>query len=273
MFSGFILTPRSGRIIGAHQKIDRLARRSLQALLKTPQRFPGIKIILKFEGLDGPDGIKRKSPSVDEPWHYFDPFDKADQQLIDLIMSHHKQLVQALKKNDRVRAGFEAAWLAHAIVDGLTPAHHFPYEEKLVELRGGEGLETRTTIKEKMFMPGDTPRERAQRNWQMWGPKGLFSTHFLFEWGVAAVLAPLTLKKSQLSQNDIAEMLAQDIPVWFTGKAREVAGMGMYDAYYRHGWTVPLARQVRNQLAPLLVQTVSLAWYRAAVEAGLAKVL
>ncbi len=273
MFSGFILTPRSGRIVGAHQKIDRLARRSLRPLLKTPQRFPGIKTILNFEGLDGPDGIKRKSPAVDEPWHYFNPFDETDSQLISLITAHHKKLVLALKDKDEVRAGFEAAWLAHAVVDGLTPAHHYPYEEKLIELRGGEGLESRTTLKEKMFMPGQTRRERMNKNWQMWGAKGLFSTHFLFEWGVAAVIAPLTLKNSQLNQDDIAETLAQDIPTWFTQKAREVAGMGMYDAYYKHGWTIPLARQVRNQLAPLLVQTVSLAWYRAAAEAGLAESL
>lgn len=269
MFSGTLLTPRSGRIVGAHQKIDRLARKALQGLVKTPRSFPAIKTILNFEGLDGPDGIKRKSPSVDEPWHYFNPFDETDQQLITLIVEHHKRLVKSLKDGDHVHAGFEAAWMAHAVVDGLTPAHHYPYEEKLIELRGGEGLETRTTIKEKMFMPGDTRRERAQKNWQMWGPKGLFSTHFLFEWGVAAVLAPLTLKNFKLNEEDIAEMMATDLPTWFTRRAREVAGMGMYDAYYRHGWTVPLARQVRNQLAPLLVQSVALAWYRAAYDAGL----
>lgn len=269
MYSGTTLTPNSGNFVGAHQKIDRLARRSLQALVKAPHKFPGIRTILHFEGAGGPDAIKRKSPAVDEPWHYFNPFDDTDNQLIDILVDHHKKLVKALKEHDDIRAGFEAAWMAHALVDGLTPAHHYPYEEKLIELRGGEGLESRKTIKEKMFMPGETRRERMNKNWKMWGAKGLFSTHFMFEWGVSAILAPLSLKNAKINEDDIAEMLALDIPTWFTKKAREVAGMGMYDAYYRHGWTIPLARQVRNHLAPLLVQSVTLAWYRAAHDAGI----
>ena len=268
MYSGNTLTPFSGRLVGAHQKIDRLARKALPPLIKRPHFFPKITTILHFEGVGGPDAIKRKSPAVDEPWHYFNPFDDTDNQLLELIAEHYKKLVKALKDRDEVRAGFEAAWLAHAMVDGLTPAHHYPYEEKLIELRG-EGIENRTTLREKMFMPGDTRRERMTKNWKMWGAKGLFSTHFMFEWGVAAVLAPLSLKNINVNEDDIAEMLAENLPTWFTRRARQVAGMGMYDAYYRHGWTMPLARQVRNQLAPLLVQTVTLTWYRAAVDAGL----
>jgi hypothetical protein len=268
MYSGNTLTPLSGRLVGAHQKIDRLASKALFPLIKKSHAFPRIQTILRFEGVGGPDAIKRKSPAVDEPWHYFNPFDETDDQLITLIVDHYKKLVKALKDTDEVRAAFEAAWMAHALVDGLTPAHHYPYEAKLIELRG-EGIENRTTLREKMFMPGDTRRERMTKNWKMWGAKGLFSTHFMFEWGVAAVLAPLSLKQSKINEDDIAEMLAEDLPVWFTKRAREVAGMGMYDAYYRHGWTMPLARQVRNQLAPLLVRTVTLAWYRAAREAGI----
>ena len=32
-------------------------------------------------------------------------------------------------------AAFEAAWLAHAVTDGFTPAHHEPLEEQLEGLR------------------------------------------------------------------------------------------------------------------------------------------
>lgn len=269
MFAGTTLTPISGRLVGAHQKIDRLAYKFLRELPEYSQNFPKIRTILHFEGAGGPDAIKRKSPAVDEPWHYYNPFDADDQQLIDLIANHHKELVKALKAHDEVRAAFEAAWMAHAIVDGLTPAHHYPYEEKLTELRGGEGIEGRKTYREKIVMPGETRRARMHNNWEMWGAKGLLSTHFLFEWGVAAVLAPLSLKKIRITEADIEEMLNTDMRAWFTQKAREVAGLGMYDAYYRHGWTVGLARQVRTQLAPMLVHAVTLAWYRALVEAKL----
>lgn len=271
MYAGSTLTPLSGRLVGAHQKLDRLARRALHELIKKPGVFPGIKTILHFEGVGGPDAIKRKSPAIDEPWHYFNPFDEGDQHLLDLIMGHHQQLVKALRAKDEVRAGFEAAWLAHAIVDGLTPAHHYPYEKELTALRGGESVHARTTYKEKLLMPGETRRKQMHNNWKMWGSKGLLSTHFLFEWGVATVLAPLRMRKFQLKKTEVNSMLHSDLREWFLQKAREVAGLGMYDAYYRQGWTVHLARQVRNQLAPILVESVTLAWYRAAVEAEVVK--
>src|SRR6185312_4461763 len=123
-------------------------------LLLPAALFPKRRAIVRFEGMDGPDGIKRKTPAQDEPWHYLDPTNENDTQLLDIIDGHFDQLVLALREKNNTRAGFEAAWLAHAIVDGLTPAHHYPYEAKLSELRG-QGKETRTTIKEKLVIPGE----------------------------------------------------------------------------------------------------------------------
>src|SRR5688572_14057740 len=116
MYSGSTMRPLTGKIIGAHQKIDRLARASLVDLLGGGN-FPSSKLILHFEGVNGPDAIKRKSPAKDEPWHYYDPFDDTDGRLLDILSRHYDELVIALKKQDDVRAAFEAAWLAHAIVD------------------------------------------------------------------------------------------------------------------------------------------------------------
>src|SRR5262245_809640 len=143
MYSGTTLRPLTGKLIGAHQKIDRLARLSLKQYLDDNDRFPSTKLILHFEGINGPDAIKHKSLAEAEPWHYFSPFDEQDTRLIEILDAHYDQLVMALKNKDEVRAAFEASWLAHAVVDGLTPAHHYPYEEKLAEIRGGKGLETR----------------------------------------------------------------------------------------------------------------------------------
>src|SRR5579859_304046 len=109
MYSGTTLTPLSGRVMGAHQRIDRLARRSLKRLLKHDAAFPTSKRILHFEGVNGPDAIKRKSPAQDEPWHYYSPFDEADTQLLELIGDHYDHLVGALRDHDEVRASFEAA--------------------------------------------------------------------------------------------------------------------------------------------------------------------
>src|SRR5258708_2729166 len=129
MYSGSTLTAFSGRLLGAHQRIDRLAHKHLRSLLPRAH-FPSVQSILHFEGRNGPDAIKRKSPARDEPWHYLRPFDPDGTQLIDLIEYHYGKLVAALKAQDDIRASFEAAWLSHAVVDGLTPAHHYPYEEE-----------------------------------------------------------------------------------------------------------------------------------------------
>lgn len=271
MYSGTTLTPLSGRVLGAHQKLDKLARANLRYMLADNNVFPKTRAILHFEGVKGPDAIKRKSPAKDEPWHYFDPFDETDTRLIELIEVHYKELVEALKKHDDVRASFEAAWLAHAVVDGLTPAHHYPYEEELVELRGGAGIETRTTIREKLVMPGESRRHQLKNNWKMWGPKGLLTTHGLFEWGVAAVIMPMQHRPMRLSEHDLKELHKYGVVELFRRKAKEVAALGMYEQYYKTGWTPKLAKLVRKKLVPTIVQMLTLAWYSAVADAGLEK--
>jgi hypothetical protein len=259
-------------MLGAHQKLDRLARGSLRPLLKSKDKsFPSARAILHFEGVNGPDAIKRKSPAKDEPWHYYSPFDDEDTQLIELIGQHYDRLAEALKKQDDVRAAFEAAWLAHAIVDGLTPAHHFPYEETLTELRGGAGIETRTTVKEKIILPGETRREQVKNNWKMWGPRGLLATHGFFEFGVAALIAPFSLKQVPIAEKDIHDLYKYGVLELFRRKAKEIDGLDMYDRYTQYGWTPRLARQVRNHLAPAIVKMVTLAWYAAAIDAEIVK--
>lgn len=222
---------------------------------------------MDFEGNKGPDAIKLKSPAKDEPWHYFNPFDDSDTKIQELIVDHYKQLVRELKANNQERVAFEAAWLAHAIVDGLTPAHHFPYEEKLVELRGGEGIEGRTSYKSKLLMPGQTRREKIKNNWLMWGPKGLMPTHMLFEFGVASIFAPLSFGDAAPKRRETERILKIGIAEYFKQTAREIAVLDMYTNYIVKGWTPKLAHQVRHKLGPLIIKNVTLAWYAALVEA------
>ena len=271
MYSGTTLTRYSGRILGAHQKVDRFARRHLTTLLDDDALFPGIKLILHFEGKNGPDAIKRKSPARDEPWHYYSPFNRDDSKLIDLIKDHYTQLVRQLKRNNTERVAFEAAWLAHAIVDGLTPAHHYPYEEKLTELRGGKGIEDRVSIKKKLIIPGVTAREIVKNNWKMWGPKGLFSTHAFFEMGTAMLFLPLTFNDALPTKLDIEQLKKLGIIEIFQNTAKEIAVLDLYDIYYKRGWTPRLGNKVRKVLGPSLVRTVTLAWYSALIDSGLIK--
>lgn len=271
MYSGSTLTRFSGRMMGAHQKIDSVARRHLAAIIGDNSLFPKIRSILYFEGKNGPDAIKRKSPAQDEPWHYYNPEDESDTQLLDLIEDHYKSLVYELKQGNSERVAFEAAWIAHAIVDGLTPAHHYPYEEKLSELRGGAGLETRITIKDKLIMPGDTRRQQLRNNWKMWGTKGLFMTHGLFEIGIATLIKPLSFSDSIPDKEDLKRVEKIGIIELFKRSAKEVSAMNMYDAYYKKGWTPKLAYQVRHELGPIIIQVVTLTWYMALVDAELVR--
>lgn len=267
MYSGTTLTKLSGRVMGAHQKIDRVAHKKLSKLIPNTE-FPKIRTILQFEGKNGPDAIKRKSPSHDEPWHFFNPFDNDDVQLLNLITDHYVMLVKEIKAGNQERVAFEAAWLAHALVDGLTPAHHYPYEEGINKLSSGSKHTERTTVKKKIVMPGSTPREQVINNWKAWGPRGLRTAHGLFEIGVAALIAPLKFGEVKVTEREISKLQKEGLETWFRHVAREVAVLDMYHTYCAKGWTPKLAWQVRHRLGPILVQSVTLVWHKAVLDAG-----
>jgi hypothetical protein len=269
MYSGTNLKPfkRFDAWFGAHQKIDRVARAHLVRVLPAGQHFPARKLLAKFEGLDGPDGIKSKTPAKDELWHFMDPTDESDRQIVDILRDNYANLVAALKEGNETRSAFEAAWLAHGLVDGLTPAHHYPYEEEMVRLRNGEGLETRTSQKDKLLMPGDTLPERLSHNWQMWGDKGLLATHIAFELGVAVLITPLRLTSAKPTTAELEAATKQSMEDLFLARAQVISEMQLYEQFYKSGWTPRLIKQVRRELLPLIINTVTLVWYRAVQEA------
>lgn len=269
MYSGTTLTPFKwfDAWFGAHQKLDRVARSHLARVFEgRGYYFPSAWQILQFEGQNGPDGIKRKSPAQDEPWHFFDPTDDNDTRLIDSIVDHYNQLVVALRERNQARASFEAAWLSHAIVDGLTPAHHVPYEQTLSGLRSGQGIETRNSPKEKLLMHGDTVSEKIGNNWKMWGDKGLLSMHLAFEFGVAVIISPLRLRRAMPTASDLVEFRQKGMQEMFRKRVYLVAALGMYESFNKSGWTPKLAKQVRRELAPLITSTITLAWYGAIMD-------
>ncbi|MDT4829101.1 hypothetical protein FQZ97_625130 [compost metagenome] len=263
MYSGTTFRTKSGRVMGVHQKIDRVARRHLKHHLGRDVYFPSIVNILHFEGLNGPDGIKRKSPAKDEPWHYVDPSKQDDTALLNMINDHIENLATALKTKNDERAAFEAAWMAHAIVDGLTPAHHYPLEAKLEELRGGQGLETRTSTKEKLILPGKTRRHQLRNNWEYWGTNGIFTTHLAFELGVASTIAPVTFKENTLPDDAIERLKQDGFSAMFTEALRAIDAMKMYDEFAAKNWTRHLANETRKTLIPDIINTVILGWYQA----------
>lgn len=267
MYSGTTLHRGSGGVLGVHQKIDRVCLRHLKPNIPLNITFPAIKEILHFEGNNGPDGIKRKSPSRDEPWHFFDPNDPRDVGLIAMIEDHLHNLIIALSDDNHERSAFEAAWLAHAIVDGLTPAHHYPFEEKLQELRG-QPNETRRTVRDKLIISGDNRRDTLQRNWQFWGAKGIMMNHILFEAGVATTAKPKMYAVAKPSSKEYLRIQTEGLVPIFHESAISIYTLKMYDTFEAKGWTKKLARQTNEVLMPTIIKNVTLAWYYAAYRAS-----
>lgn len=259
-------------IFHAHQKLDRVARIHLGTLLEASRSFPAIRSILEFEGQHGPDSTNLKNRAGEEqPWHFYDPYDPKDTKLKGIIQGHYDELVQALRAGNRTRAAFEAAWLAHALVDGLTPAHHYPYEEKLAHLRGGQDRHSRTTLRSRVVVKGETRRDSLRRSMALVGPKGLLTNHATFEGGAYSIIRLMNLKKDSLpTAKSIKQVETEGIVAYFAKRALVVADLKLYERYIETGWTRQLGREVRKVLVPEMIQMTTLAWYQAAKEAGLA---
>jgi hypothetical protein len=268
MYSGTTLRDKSGRVMGVHQRIDRLARRELTSLLPKRQYFPTAHQILHFEGLNGPDGIKRKSPGRDEPWHYLDPSNPDDNSLRGMIADHMHNLTKALVDDNPQRAAFEAAWMAHAITDGLTPAHHYPLEEKLEELRDGQSLESRNTTGKKLVLPGKNRRHQLRNNWEFWGAKGVMTTHFTFELGIATTIATGRLPNVTPNGNDVIRLKNEGFMPLFDEALERITNLQLYEEFFKVGWTRRLARDTKALLVPEITRIVTLAWYDCAQAAA-----
>ena len=267
MYSGMELTKYSGRVMGAHQKLDRIAHKYTKRALERSDYFPELKHILLFEGRNGPDGIKMKSPGSDEPWHYLNPFNEQNEHFNENVSYHYKQLVKALKRKDEIRSGFEAAWLAHTVVDGLTPPHHYPYTEKIESMRAGS-KKNRTTKAQKILFAGASPAKTLKNMYAVYGPRGLFTAHFSFEHGSGIIMRPLKLPEAHLTDVDIEKVSSLSPDDYFKEISREVAAYSLFDRYLKYGFTTKLAREIRHMLAPAMAKTITALWYKAAKEAN-----
>jgi len=251
---------QSGRVIGTHQKIDRVALRRLSPFIDGRLAFPSIRDILHFEGSRGPDGIKMKSPGKDEPWHFIDPDDiQRDGPLFTAIRDHQHNLTAALKEADMMRAAFEAAWLAHAVTDGLTPAHHEPLDEQVSSLRHTD--ERSSQFRSRVVMKGDSSRQFIKNNWTYWGAKGIMTTHTLFEAGVASAVKPLPFHVAEPTTQDLEQISTGGFEAYYIESIKRVADLDMYTQFKKTGWSRSLAQQTTQDLMPIIIKAVTLAWY------------
>ena len=250
----------SGKLIGVHQKLDKAARLLLtQKYGRDARNFPSIEKILYFEGTRGPDGLKTKSPGVDEPEHFIQP-GHDDGILIGYILDHQYNLTQALINNNHERAAFEAAWMAHAITDGLTPAHHYPFREVVDELMTDKDYKKIFGHEIKGIMRGDSIAQAVRNNWLYWGAGGVMTKHIAYEYGVAYIIAPIGIKRllpKNLKQSDLEDI---DLKKEFYAALEHVHSYRMYDVFLQDGWNTRLVRETREILIPEIIRTIMLGW-------------
>lgn len=259
-----------GKLVGTHQKLDKAARRTLANFLKRGAFFPSSKEILHFEGSRGPDGLKRKSPGMDEPMHFILP-DHDNGELWRHIENHSANLKKALRAIERdpakayeegtdVRAAFEAAWMAHAITDGLTPAHHFPYEQAVSDLMSDKDYFRIFGQPIKGIMRGDNLAQSAMKNWRYWGHNGYMSKHIAFEYGVAMIV---TAEGWDAIQPEISpeNLLDIDFKTEFYRSLHKIHSLDMYTRFRQDGWTATLGKESKNILIPEIVRAITLGWY------------
>lgn len=186
--------------------------------------------------------------------------------LPEMIVDHYYNLVQALRAEDVTRAAFEAAWMAHMVVDGLTPAHHFPLSDVKEQLMTSQEMIKIFGQPVKGMMRGRSALETARNNWLYWGAKGYMSQHIGYEYGVAMIAAALPHKylTSKIDPQNFVELdFFQNYPM----AVAKVQKYNMYERFRKEGWTTELAVETKNVLLPEIVKNVALGWYAAVVEA------
>lgn len=238
----FATRGKAFKTIGTHQKFDREAYRLMRPALK-PGVFPIRKEILQFEGMGGPDGLKFKGKYKGD--HLWDPINEIG-QLPTWIEIHYKNLVEALVKGDRIKAAFEAGFMAHYLTDSLTPAHHLSW--KLIEAEYEDA-------------------SKLRKKWLYYGRKGLMSSHVAFEAGVSSSVSFGRIKTT--FDKELFERVQQKgIAAAVKEESRTIAELHLYRKFIEKGWNVALARAVKKVIVPRIPQLIAAAWLSAYVEAG-----
>lgn len=260
MFSRTIPIDKRAEKIATHQRLVLASRRQLSRYLPAHASFPKAGKIVHFEGVNGPDGLASKRSAGDEPYQFIKPGTDGG-KLIRHIKHHLYNLNRAYKKGDEVKMAFEAAWMSHMMIDGLTPAHQQPFKDQLKELDDREMSEVNSRIM-RIISPGDGPVDFLVKNWKRLGPGGVGTNHMMFEAGVDFLVMPLHPRQlmTSLSRGDVRRAKSGKFIELYLESVNKVAKMEIFERYVDEGWTAELARDVREVLLPEIVRCVTLGW-------------
>jgi len=253
MFSRTIPINKKTEKVSSHQKLVRAARRAIVPYLPDGVGFPSAAQIINFEGKNGPDGLLDKHGAFDMPEDFVDLNDPTDRVLFEQIKNHIHNLHVALKKDNAVRAEFEAAWLEHFVVDGLTPAHHRPLKVR-PQKTNTRGNRSNVLSAAKLY-------------WKAFGPGGdVGMGHMAFEAGIEFIIMPMSpskLAEVKITDDELEKIKSGKFIELYEKSIRKIDTYKMFQRYKESFWTNKLAFEVRKVLIPEAVRMVALAWLTA----------
>ncbi len=254
MNSGFSSFVSKGKIksVGVHQRLDRQAYQLITYYNLSNKdltgKFPALKKILHFEGINGPDGLKVKSKN--DVSHLWDPISKVG-HLPTWIEIHHQQLILALQKEDHTEAAFQSAWMAHYLADGMTPAHHIDFNK----------------IEEKMLTSKQANLlNKMRKKWLYYGYKGLLSSHLIFEFGIGFYLIA-SRTKPKFDADLLQQIKKQGLKRVFEIETSKVGELDLYNNFLTEGWNGKILTELRNSVLIRIPQLISASWQSAIEEA------
>ncbi len=150
--------------------------------------------------------------------------------------------------------------MAHAIADGLTPAHHYPYSEVVDELMLDMDYKKIFGVEIKGIMRGHNLLEATRNNWIYWGAGGVMTKHIAFEYGIAYAVAASKQKELLPKIEGKLDVSKIDIKKEFYKSLERVNQLDMYGRFLKDGWTTQLAFDVKQVLVPEVVRAITMAW-------------
>ena len=89
------------------------------------------------------------------------------------------------------------------------------------------------------------------------------TTHTLFEAGVATTIKPMTFNDLVLSDDDLRDLRENNFLEVYKTMITQIDDLQMYEQFKQAGWTRKLALQTKQELLPLIIKAVIMAWYDA----------
>ncbi|HUC96296.1 MAG TPA: hypothetical protein VMR16_01385, partial [Candidatus Saccharimonadales bacterium] len=118
---------------------------------------------------------------------------------------------------------------------------------------------------------GDSLRDTFQKNWEYWGLNGVFTSHGMFEVGVASAIATETFKDINFNKRYITKLNRLGFEAVYFESMHKINDLKMFEQLTKSDWTGVLAKQTKQVLLPEMIRMVILAWYQAIVMAESAK--